>query len=362
MRKHFFSSINYSSCNEDPSTELEALRISPGDVVACITGSGDRPLHMLLGDPAQVCAFDVNRVQNHLLELKIAAIRLLEYADYLMFLGVREDGGKQKRKQVYKALRKELSPGAARWFDANSGIIRRGVIYSGRWEKYFRLSSRCIRMWRGKKVEQLFSISDMDTQRAFVENHWDTRLWRIFLRLSFNPLLFKTLLRDPGFYTHIQPGFSPSAYIYRRMKSYLQNQLANESFMMALIFHGRFVSEKHYPAYLKERNYALLRERVDRVTIHNLSLEDLLESPLAVYCNKYSLSDVASFLDEKTFLKVLDLISQQPGCRFCLRDFLTKRVLPSGCTSPVTFYPELQEAMARKDRSIGYTFMIGETV
>ena len=39
MTKKFFSTLNYSSCNEDAYTELEALDIKPGDHVACITGS-----------------------------------------------------------------------------------------------------------------------------------------------------------------------------------------------------------------------------------------------------------------------------------------------------------------------------------
>ncbi|MCP4129922.1 MAG: DUF3419 family protein, partial [bacterium] len=84
----FFETLNYSSCNEDAYTELKALDIQPGDGVACITGSGDRPLHILLGNPAHVCAFDANRVQNFLLELKIAAIKELDYEDYIAFLGL----------------------------------------------------------------------------------------------------------------------------------------------------------------------------------------------------------------------------------------------------------------------------------
>lgn len=71
----FFHTLNYSSCNEDGLTELRALDVQPGDHVCCITGSGDRVLHMLLGNPDQVSAFDLNPAQNYLLELKISAIR-----------------------------------------------------------------------------------------------------------------------------------------------------------------------------------------------------------------------------------------------------------------------------------------------
>lgn len=59
-RVDFFNTLNYSSCNEDGTAELRALEVSPGDDVCCITGGGDRALHMLLGDPSRVLAFDMN--------------------------------------------------------------------------------------------------------------------------------------------------------------------------------------------------------------------------------------------------------------------------------------------------------------
>jgi S-adenosylmethionine-diacylglycerol 3-amino-3-carboxypropyl transferase len=85
---HFFHTLNYSSCNEDGFAELRALDIRPGDHVCCITGSGDRVLHMLLGNPDHVSAIDLNPTQNHLLELKMAAIRELDYVRYVRFLGL----------------------------------------------------------------------------------------------------------------------------------------------------------------------------------------------------------------------------------------------------------------------------------
>ena len=360
-KNDFFAGINYSSCNEDPNTELEALNIGSADHVACITGSGDRPLHMLLGEPAHVYAFDVNRVQNFLLELKIAAIRKLDYAEYAGFLGVTDHLTGPERKTLYRKLREELSADCKNWFDSHQQPIGRGVLYSGRWEQYFYLSSRCIRLWRRNKIDTLFRFSDVDSQRTFVEKSWDTRLWRLFLMFSFNTLVFRWLFGDPGFYSQVRPNFSPSAYIHRRMNSYLYNHLANESFMLALIFLGRFVSIDHYPPYLRPENFPVLKNRVDRISIHDLSLDQLLTSSLANRCNKFSLSDVSSFLDDHAYLNLFFLLAEQPCRRFCIRDFLANRGIPTNSPPNISFYPKLQEELAQKDRSIGYTFIIGET-
>src|SRR5512136_998662 len=39
--------INYSSCNEDSLSELEALRITPEKKIICITAGGGRVLNLL---------------------------------------------------------------------------------------------------------------------------------------------------------------------------------------------------------------------------------------------------------------------------------------------------------------------------
>ena len=83
----FYNRLNYSLGNEDWCVEEQALRVNPGDRVICVTASGDRPLHLLLSDCKEVCAIDMNPVQNYLLELKIAALKALDYEEYLGFLG-----------------------------------------------------------------------------------------------------------------------------------------------------------------------------------------------------------------------------------------------------------------------------------
>ena len=82
----FFSQLRYSFGNEDWQTEKEALDIKPQDVVLCITASGDRPLNLLTRECQRMVCVDANRIQNHLLELKAAAIAVLDYKTILDLL------------------------------------------------------------------------------------------------------------------------------------------------------------------------------------------------------------------------------------------------------------------------------------
>lgn len=354
----FFHTLNYSSCNEDGLTELRALAVSPGDHVCCITGSGDRVLHMLLGDPARVAAFDLNPVQNHLLELKLAAIRALDYSSYAQFLGLHP--GPEARWPTYLRLREQLTPSAAAWFDAHRNLLERGILYAGRWERYFRFSACHLRLLRGHKITRLFQFADLAQQRQFLHAQWNTWYWRLILRLSFNRPAFRFVLGDPGFYAHVGERQPPWRYIYERMTWFLENHLARTSFMMALIFHGRFFDPVHYPLYLREENFPVLQARAHRITIRTAPLFEMLSDPANQSCNKYSLSDVSSFLSPADYQRLFAFFAGKPASRFCLRDFLTQRTAPPPDeTGSIRFLTGLQQELARADTSFGYTFIIG---
>lgn len=356
----FFSTLNYSSCNEDGATELAALDIKHGDRVACITGSGDRPLHLLLGNPEKIYAFDANKTQNYLLELKIAAITELDYDSYLAFLGVTKMN-KSVREELFHKLSSHLTIEAKSWFLSHKGYIKKGIIYGGRWERYFAMSSKFIQLFRGKKIGKLFSCATIEEQRTFIKSQWDTPLWRLFLRLSFNSFFFRFVFGDPGFYSFIGKN-SPGAYIHERMMAYLSEGKARDSFMMALVFYGKFFDEDHYPLYLQKKNFAILKENVYKISISNCNLFDMLESKEGRSCNKFSLSDVSSFLNSELYLKLFRIFEQREAIRFCLRDFLTQRTAPREQCPAIHYESALEKECQRVDTSLGYTFIIGETL
>lgn len=355
----FFSTLNYSSCNEDGATELAALDIKPGDRVACITGSGDRPLHLLLGNPDHIYAFDANKTQNYLLELKIAAIAELDYREYLAFLGITHMN-KSRRVELFYKLRSHLTADATNWFLSHKSYIQKGIVYEGRWERYFAMSSKILQILRRKKIGKLFSCDSIEEQRDFVKNQWDTPLWRLFLRLSFNSLFFRFVFGDPGFYSFIGKN-SPGAYIHERMMAYLSEGKARESFMMALVFYGKFFDEAHYPLYIQEKNFVTLKANIGKISISNKSLFDMLQSEEGRRCNKFSLSDVSSFLSSELYLKLFQLFEERKAVRFCLRDFLTQRTAPKEQCPEISYHSGLEKKCQRVDTSLGYTFIIGET-
>src|SRR5512133_4318587 len=82
-----FDFIRYANCWEDAEILLEGLRPPPGSRILSVASAGDNSLALLLSDPEIVVAADINPAQVALVELKRAAMRELEYTDFLEFLG-----------------------------------------------------------------------------------------------------------------------------------------------------------------------------------------------------------------------------------------------------------------------------------
>ena len=102
----------YNQCWEDPAVDHEALRLRPDDRVLVITSAGCNALDYALSG-ASVLAVDVNPRQNHLLELKRAGIRALDFEALFDLFG---RGGSGRAREIYAALREALPrPSREHW-------------------------------------------------------------------------------------------------------------------------------------------------------------------------------------------------------------------------------------------------------
>lgn len=106
LQKHrqFGDEYIYAFTWEDNRMDSRLLKINSDDVILAITSAGDNILSYALERPKRIHAVDLNPNQNHLLELKVAAFRSLEYQDlWKMF-------GEGKHESFHKLLLERLSP------------------------------------------------------------------------------------------------------------------------------------------------------------------------------------------------------------------------------------------------------------
>jgi len=358
MPGRFSRTLNYSSVNEDWRTELAALRPNAGDRVLCVTGSGDRPLDLLAAESLTVVSIDRNEAQNHLLRLKIAAMRRLPFDEYTAFLGlVRASPG--WRRATLGRIASDLSHDAEAYWKQRVAAVEAGVLYEGRFERYFRRIGRLMRLLRWTSVDELFSFHDIEAQRRFVQERWDTPVWRTVYRVVLCPLVSRLFLCDPAYYSHVSVPVGDT--LYGRMHDALMRNLARDNFMVSLVLRG-VLPVTDLPPYLTPAGYERIRPRLDSLEIVHADVVEYVRRADVGRFSGFSLSDVPSYLAEPDFQRLLTGVVErsEPGARVVIRQFLTRYRLPDDVEGRLERAPALERRLAVEDRSFGYEFIVAE--
>ena len=166
------------------------------DIVLSITSGGCNVLAFLLDDPRKVIALDVNPHQGYLLELKMAAFRMLSYRGNLEFFGVRPCSA---RVACYRRrLRPCLSGDAARFWDGQPRKIARGIIHAGRYERYMRLLRKTVVAGFGKRrlIKRMFETDGRAEREKLYREKWQGVWWKLLTRRHAQPAAQFAALRQ----------------------------------------------------------------------------------------------------------------------------------------------------------------------
>lgn len=352
----FFSGLRYSFGNEDYKTEEEALDIQAEDHVLSISASGDRPLNLLTRKCKKMVCVDANSVQNHLLRLKAAAMQNLDYQDYLVFLGAMPGSNRGK---ILKSLLPYMEMETAQfWLDHEKMVIK-GILYQGALERLTSFVSKCFAITRGKKIKRLFAMKDLEEQKKFVREEWDSFIWRKLFKIILNPLISRFLIKDPGL-MNIGSNINPGMYIYERIHASLERDLAKKNPLLSLLLKGE-VSQDAFSPYLTEIGTQVIKSRLSALEIHTKDIIEYLESLPGPTFDVFSLSDVASYLSYPNFIRLLNNIikTSKPGARFCLRQFLSSYEIPAHLKPFFVRDRDLEKRLEHQDTCFVYRFFVG---
>lgn len=355
----FWGTLNYSSVNEDWRTEATALRLRDGDRVLAITGGGGRVLDLLAVAGVRVVGIDRDGPQNHLLWLKLEAMRRLAWPEYAAFLGLVGEEPRAREATLASLLR-HLPPDTRAFWSANVPLVRGGVLYAGRFERWFRRASRLARLLHPRLVDDLFAIDDLEAQRVFVAQRWNRAAWRRTFEFALSPAVSRIFYGDPAWYAHAQ--VAPGPYIFERFTEGLGRCLARDSFMAGLTLRGR-LTPADLPPHLTPDGVAAIVPRLGSVTSVTADLGHYLGSGAERF-DRFSLSDVASYLPESGFHALVRAAvgAALPGARVVMRQFLTRYPLPAEVAPALRREPALEAELGLMDRAFAYAFIIGEVV
>jgi S-adenosylmethionine-diacylglycerol 3-amino-3-carboxypropyl transferase len=275
----------YNTCWEDPRLDRVALELTGDDVVLMITSAGCNALDYALQGPRRIVAVDLNPRQNALLELKIAAIRALDYDRFFALFG---QGRLPEFRDIYDSeLREQLSPWAQRHWDGRQsffdGTGRGGSFYFRGAAGYFAWLINWYIDWIAKIREALqaaFAAPTLASQREIYETSLHEAFWRPYVRWFLRRDTTLSLLgvprpqRDQVDRDH---SGGVASFIEDNVRAVFAELPLADNYFWYVYLNGGY-SRSCCPEYLREANFARLKAGlVDRIELRTMSVADYLE-------------------------------------------------------------------------------------
>lgn len=339
---------------EDPAIDERVLNIKPGEIVFTITSGCCNSLGFLRFNPSAVYCVDINPAQNYLMELKKAAYKELDHETCCAFLGLNNCN---ERKKIFTSLKNHLSPEALYFWQKHETIIAKGIIMNGRYEKFVKIAGRLLRLLQGsKKVKRFFSLSSVDEQKNFYENQWDNKKWRWIFNTMFNKkrLAKKGLVSD---YFHFDDGSSSfSESFYKRASHVMKDIPVQTNYFIALYFLGHYLDKRNVPEYLKEENFSIIKDNVDKIQTVAADSKYWLEQQPADMFDAFALSNICELMDDKDTHKLFSEVirTAKPGARIIFRNLMIPREVPEDLRHIIVKNEMLSRQLQFADRSFVY--------
>src|SRR5262245_48169223 len=262
-------SLIYNQCWEDPSIDQAALNIRPCDRIVTITSAGCNALDYLLRRPRSVDCVDMNPNQTALLELKLVALRRLEYPAFFSMFGL---GRIQDHRSIYdRDLRHHLSISSQMIWDRRIDYFApegKGLYFHGT-SGFF---ARILNMYADARpsfradLDEFQRISSVGQQACFYRERIAPRLWTAPIRFLMRRAGVLALLGVPVEQIRQMQlaGVSDlSSIIEDRVERMFTTVPIRQNYFWRVYLNGRY-SEDCCPNYLKRENFDQLRSWIDR--------------------------------------------------------------------------------------------------
>ena len=357
QRRAAFDFVRYGSVWEDADVLCEALApAARGGRVLSIASAGDNALALLTVDPAEVVATDLSAAQLACLELRIAAVRVLDDAPLLAFLGLVPAAD---RAGTYGRLRTALTPAARDFWDAHPREIAVGITRAGKFERYlFAFRRRVLPLVHAEAtIDDLAQLDEAGDPEGFYERRWNNRRWRLLFRIFFSRVVMGRAGRDPEFFAHVE-GPVGERILARTRWAITRLPVRTNPYFRAILACG-FVPEAP-PLWLRSGQLPAIRARLDRL--------QLVQGPVEAAAGRFdafNLSDIFEYMPLPESARVYGALLDRanPGARLAYWNMLAPRRRPEAFAARVRERSEEAEGLHARDRAWFYrAFRLDEVI
>ncbi|GIF96703.1 DUF3419 family protein [Catellatospora citrea] len=336
--------LYFAQVREDPELEIAAFAARWDGPIAVVSSAGCTALSLLAAGAAEVVGVDVNRTQNHLVELKAAAVAHLAPGAALGLLGG-VPMAPAARRQAYDQIRDRLTAGARDYWDAHPQAIERGVLQAGVTERLMRLIARTLRVVHPRRIETLLALPTLDHQREFYRRDWDTLGWRLLFAVLCNRLVLRRTY-DERFFAHVE---NPSyARHFRQVAEHTLTDLdIGGNYFLHHLLTGAYPAASRPP-------YLDAPVPVDRLRLVDGGFTDYLRTRPDRSMAGFALSNICEWLTadqiDELFAEIVR--TARPGARLVFRNFVGWTEVPARWRDAVREDRARGEELMRTDRSL----------
>ena len=298
-----FSLIRYSQCWEDTEVLLESLNIQENDICFGILSAGDNVFSMLAENPKKVVALDISFPQIALAKLKKEVFNSLSYEEMLEFMGVIKS---DKRVETYDRIRENLDKEVKEYWDFNKEAIEKGIIHTGKFEKFFKIFREKILPFvhSKKQIEKLLEKKSRQERIEYYDKYWNNFRWKLMFKLFFSKYIVGKLGRDKEFFRYAEKNISEE--MKERSRYALCELNPYENPYINYILTGNYRKDC-LPYFLRKENFDKIRKNLHKVEIFQSSVEEYLDQ-IDFKINKFNLSDIFEYMSAENYSKLMGKI------------------------------------------------------
>ena len=298
-----FSLIRYSQCWEDTEVLLESLNIQENDICFGILSAGDNVFSMLAENPKKVVALDISFPQIALAKLKKEVFNSLSYEEMLEFTGVMKS---DKRVKIYDRIRENLDKEVKEYWDFNKDAIEKGIIHTGKFEKFFKIFREKILPFvhSKKRIEKLLEKKSRQERIEYYDKYWNNFRWKLMFKLFFSKYIVGKLGRDKEFFRYAEKNISEE--MKERSRYALCEQNPYENPYINYILTGNYRKDC-LPYFLRKENFDKIRKNLHKVEILQSSVEEYLDQ-IDFKIDKFNLSDIFEYMSAENYSKLMGKI------------------------------------------------------
>lgn len=299
-----FDILRYAQVWEDAYILLQALDIHEDDNILSIASAGENAISMLVKNPNKVFAIDLSENQIACTELKIAGYKYLDYQECMEFIGVFNCNNRIK---IYQKIADKLSKGTRAYLDSNLEMVEKGIIHTGKFEKYFHLFGKKILPFIHKKSvrEELLQKKTREERIQFYDQKWNNMRWQMLFRLFFSKTVMGKLGRDKAFFRYVN--VNVAEHILERTKYAITELDTSENSYLQYIIHGKY-NETALPVAYRKENFEMIKKNIDKIYLLKDSVEDFIQKEEIDYISKYNLSDIFEYMSDEQMCKIFEKI------------------------------------------------------